>query len=209
MLKLILFVYLILFFGLTFVWRSYQIWRKTGINPYRLKNEAGMHGFLTGVYRLVAVGVAVVILIYVFADSLYAYLTPITWLVNPTVTAVGLALLLVSFVWILIAQSQMGRSWRIGIDDENKTELVTRGVFRISRNPIFLGIRLNLLGLFLILPNAVTLVIWLVGEVAIQLQVFLEEDYLSQVHGTTYQQYQVMTSRYLGFPKGHAKSQPE
>lgn len=96
----------------------------------------------------------------------------------------------------------MGRSWRIGIDEENKTELVTAGMFRVSRNPIFLGMRLNLLGLFLILPNAVTLAIWLLGDVAIQLQVFLEEEFLQQAHGTAYQQYQATTARYLGIPRG-------
>lgn len=199
--KLFLLTYLILFYGIAFFWRSYRIWRRTGINPYRLQNEEGMAGFLARVYRLVSVAIAVVILIYVFAGDLYLYLTPIVWLQGDVVTAVAVPLLLISFIWILIAQSQMGRSWRIGIDDENQTELVTQGVFRVSRNPIFLGMRLNLLGLFLILPNALTLAIWLLGDAAIQLQVFLEEDYLTRTHGASYQKYQAATARYLGFPK--------
>lgn len=199
--KLFLLTYLILFYGIAFFWRSYRIWRRTGINPYRLQNEEGMAGFLARVYRLVSVAIAVVILIYVFAGDLYLYLTPIVWLQGDVVTAVAVPLLLISFIWILIAQSQMGRSWRIGIDDENQTELVTQGVFRVSRNPIFLGMRLNLLGLFLILPNALTLAIWLLGDTAIQLQVFLEEDYLTRTHGASYQKYQAATARYLGFPK--------
>lgn len=199
--KLFLLTYLILFYGIAFFWRSYRIWRRTGINPYRLQNEEGMAGFLARVYRLVSVAIAVVILIYVFAGDLYLYLTPIVWLQGDVVTAVAVPLLLISFIWILIAQSQMGRSWRIGIDDENQTELVTQGVFRVSRNPIFLGMRLNLLGLFLILPNALTLAIWLLGDAAIQLQVFLEEDYLTRTHGASYQKYQAATARYMGFPK--------
>lgn len=199
--KLFLLTYLILFYGIAFFWRSYRIWRRTGINPYRLQNEKGMAGFLARVYRLVSVAIAVVILIYVFAGDLYLYLTPIVWLQGDVVTAVAVPLLLISFIWILIAQSQMGRSWRIGIDDENQTELVTQGVFRVSRNPIFLGMRLNLLGLFLILPNALTLAIWLLGDAAIQLQVFLEEDYLTRTHGASYQKYQAATARYMGFPK--------
>lgn len=64
MLKLFLFAYLILFYGIAFFWRSYRIWRVTGINPYRLKNEEGMHGFLARMYRLVSVTVAVVILCF-------------------------------------------------------------------------------------------------------------------------------------------------
>lgn len=205
MLKPVLLIYVILFYGIAFFWRSYRTWRETGINPYRLSKQEGIHGFLARLYRLVSVSIVITILIFVFADNLYAYLTPIQWLVNPYVTAVGLSLLLVSFVWILIAQSQMGRSWRIGIDEENETHLVTDGVFRISRNPIFLGIRLNFVGFFLVLPNAVTLAIWLLGDAAIQMQVFLEEEYLQNAHGSAYKQYQATTSRYIGIPKTHTK----
>ena len=32
----------------------------------------------------------------------------------------------------------MGESWRIGVDDHERTELVTRRAFRLARNPIFL-----------------------------------------------------------------------
>ena len=117
------------------------------------------------------------------------------------VTAVGILLLIVAFFLVLIAQAQMGNSWRIGIDDKHKTQLVTHGIFRFSRNPIFLGMRLNLLGLFLVLPNAVTLTLWLLGDVTIHAQIFLEEQHLNQQHGTIYQSYQAMTPRYFGWPR--------
>lgn len=205
MLKSFLILYFVLFYGIAFFWRSYHTWRRTGINPYRLNNPKGIHGYLGKIYRLVSICVAITILVYVFADNLYRYLTPIQWLIHPSITIIGLTLLLTSFVWILISQSQMGHSWRIGIDKENKTELVTHGIFAISRNPIFLGIRLNLFGFFLVLPNAVTLTIWIVGEIVIIAQVFLEEDYLQQVHGDDYQRYQESTPRFLGFPKSQTK----
>jgi protein-S-isoprenylcysteine O-methyltransferase Ste14 len=201
MLKSFLLTYFILFYGIAFLWRSYITWKKTGINPYRLSKQEGIHGYLGRLYRLVSIGVAVTILIYVFAENLYNYLTPIQWLEHVYVSTLGLTLLLASFTWILIAQSQMGRSWRIGIDEDNESELVTKGVFAVSRNPIFLGIRLNLVGFFFVLPNAFTLAIWLLGEVAIHSQVFLEEAYLQQAHGDAYQRYQAATSRYLGISK--------
>ena len=82
---------------------------------------------------------------------------------------------------------------------------MTHGIFAISRNPIFLGIRLNLLGFFLVLPSAATLTIWIVGEIVINSQVFLEEDYLLQVHGDDYQRYQESTPRFLGLPKSQTR----
>lgn len=66
----------------------------------------------------------------------------------PSLRVFGWALLLAALAWTLVAQAQMGDSWRIGIDSANSTALVTSGLFAISRNPIFLAMRINLLGLF-------------------------------------------------------------
>ena len=200
--KLFLLIYLVLFYGLAFFWRSFATWRATGINPYRLAQAEGLAGFLGRLFRLVSLGLAAVVLLYTLAPAnWYAYLGPLVWLESGMVTAVGILLLIVAFFLVLIAQAQMGNSWRIGIDDKHKTQLVTHGIFRFSRNPIFLGMRLNLLGLFLVLPNAVTLTLWLLGDVTIHAQIFLEEQHLNQQHGTTYQNYQAMTPRYFGWPR--------
>jgi protein-S-isoprenylcysteine O-methyltransferase Ste14 len=91
----------------------------------------------------------------------------------------------------------MQTSWRIGIDEDVRTDLVQRGLFKISRNPIFLGIRMMLVGLFLVLPNAVMLVIWVVGEMLIQIQVRLEEEFLTRIHGDHYRTYQQQVRRWI------------
>lgn len=68
-------------------------------------------------------------------------------------------LLLTLLAWMVVAQAQMGESWLIGIDEEWRTPLVRQRVFGFSRNPIFLGMMLTLLWLFLVVPNAVTLLV--------------------------------------------------
>ena len=57
----------------------------------------------------------------------------VPWLERPWVIWTGVILLLVSLVWTVLAQAQMGTSWRIGIDYEHKTKLVQGGAFRLSR----------------------------------------------------------------------------
>jgi protein-S-isoprenylcysteine O-methyltransferase Ste14 len=74
---------------------------------------------------------------------------------------------------------------------------VRRGVFGLSRNPILLGMMLTLLGLFLVLPNAVTLLVLGLGVVLIQIQVRLEEEFLSNTHGAEYAQYRRGVRRWL------------
>lgn len=72
-----------------------------------------------------------------------------------------------------------------------------RGVFSLSRNPIFLGMMLTLLGLFLVIPNALTLLAFVLGAVLIQIQVRLEEEFLGKTHGEEYAGYRRRVRRWL------------
>jgi protein-S-isoprenylcysteine O-methyltransferase Ste14 len=103
------------------------------------------------------------VLVYSFWPSKYQYFVPIVWFERSWLMRSGVALLLLSLIWTVIAQAQMGESWRIGIDEEHRTPLVTSGIFGWSRNPIFVGMKITLLGLFLIIPNALTLLAFVTG----------------------------------------------
>lgn len=195
--KIFLPLFFLTWFALAFAWRSYLTWKRTGRNPYRLGKSDNAHDFVGVLFRLTMAVSAGVVLLHSLSSEIYNYLAPIAWLQHPTLVTLGVVLLLVSFFWILLAQKQMGDSWRIGIDHEVKTPLVREGVFKLSRNPIFLGMRINLLGLFLILPNAVTLTVLVLGDTLMQIQVRLEEEYLTRVHGQDYEQYRRQTRRWI------------
>lgn len=189
--------YLIVYFAAAFFWRSYLVWKRTGINPYKLGKTDNAHDFVGMLFRLTLAAIVLAVMLYSISNEAYQYLTPIRWLEQPALVLIGLGLLLASLIWTLIAQAQMGNSWRIGIDAGDKTQLVQHGVFRWSRNPIFLGMRVTLLGFFLILPNAVTLATLVLGEALMQIQVRLEEEYLRQTHGEEYRKYFQRTRRWL------------
>jgi protein-S-isoprenylcysteine O-methyltransferase Ste14 len=91
----------------------------------------------------------------------------------------------------------MGESWRIGVDREHGTKLARAGVFRISRNPIFLGMMVTLLGLLLVIPNAITLMTFVLGVALINIQVRLEEEYLKATHGEEYVRYTQRVRRWI------------
>jgi len=174
-----------------------MVWKRTGINPYKLGKAGNAHDFIGMLFRLTLAAIAFVVVLYSISNDAYQYLTPIRWLEQPVLVLFGLGLLLASLVWTFIAQAQMGNSWRIGIDAGDKTQLVQHGVFRLSRNPIFLGMRVTLLGFFLILPNVVTFATLLLGDALMQIQVRLEEEYLRRTHGDDYRKYCQQTRRWL------------
>lgn len=58
-----------------------------------------------------------------------------------------------SILVIAIAQFQMGASWRVGVPVEGPGALVAHGLFRWSRNPIFVGMIGVLGGVFLWSPH--------------------------------------------------------
>jgi protein-S-isoprenylcysteine O-methyltransferase Ste14 len=102
-----------------------------------------------------------------------------------------------SSIWIFVAQHNMGNEWRIGIDGINKVNLITKGLFSISRNPIFLGVIFTFLGLFLIVPNLLTAIILFVGIITIQIQVRLEDEFLLSKLGENYLNYKSKTRRWV------------
>jgi protein-S-isoprenylcysteine O-methyltransferase Ste14 len=188
-LRIILPLYLVAYFGVAFVWRSVAVWKQTGVNPYVLGKTDSAHDFIGVVFRLTFALIVAVIIVFAFFSPLYQYAAPLVWIEHAPVKSIGLALLVLSLVWTAIAQLQMGKSWRVGIDRKNRTELVENGLFKISRNPIFLGMRVALLGFFLTLPNAVTLLALVLGDVLMQIQVRLEEEFLRSAHGERYERY--------------------
>jgi len=197
LLKIFLPIYFLLFFGLAMFWRSYIAWKRTGINPYKLGNGDTVHDFVGKLFRLTLIAAALIVFVFSFLDQYYEWLSPIAWMNSSVLMMIGIALLVLALIWVLVAQLQMGDSWRIGIDEESKSALVQHGLFGVSRNPIFLGMLVMLVGLLLLLPTAVTLTITVLGFVLIHVQVRLEEAFLTEKYGEDYRKYQMNVRRWI------------
>jgi len=193
----LLLLYFVVYFTAAFVWRSWQVWRKTGVNPYVLPRSDDAQGYVAKAFRIVLLSMAAYVAVQAARPDVETVVPQIDLLHVEGVRLAGWAVLLASLCWVTIAQMQMGASWRIGIDLKHATPLVRNGLFALSRNPIFLAMRASLLGLLLVRPNVLTLVLAVAGELLMQLQVRQEEAFLLERHGEAYRSYTAQTPRWI------------
>jgi protein-S-isoprenylcysteine O-methyltransferase Ste14 len=184
-------VYLLLAFGL----RTLIQLRRTGSTGFHgLGGRPGSPEWIAGVGFTVALllGAAAPVL------ALLDVVEPIAALDVTAVHVAGIALALAGIAATFYAQVAMGTSWRIGVDHEERTELVTAGPFALVRNPIFAAMLPTALGLTMLVPSWVAIA-GLVGLlVALELQVrVVEEPYLLRAHGSSYAGYAARVGRFL------------
>jgi protein-S-isoprenylcysteine O-methyltransferase Ste14 len=105
--------------------------------------------------------------------------------------AAGLAL-------TLAAQLGMGSSWRIGVDESERTDLVTGGLFAVVRNPIYSGMLPASVGIALMVPNVLALAAAVALLVGLEIQTRrVEEPYLLATHGESYRAYASRVGRFV------------
>jgi protein-S-isoprenylcysteine O-methyltransferase Ste14 len=130
--------------------------------------------------------------------ALLDVLEPIPALDGAVGNWIGLIFALCGIVLTFAAQLAMGDAWRIGVDPEERTELVTDGPFAVVRNPIYSAILPTVFGLMLMVPSALAIAAFAALLVALELQVRLvEEPYLLHTHGDAYAAYAARVGRFV------------
>jgi len=88
-------------------------------------------------------------------------------------------------------------SWRVGVLEDQQTDLIEEGVYRFSRNPYFLSYLIMFVAYTVLLQNIILLILSLVGFVMIHSMVLKEEKHLTALHGEHYRQYRKRVPRYI------------
>lgn len=162
------------FLTAAFGWRTTVHRRRTGDSGFRWQRHdraARISGALFA--AAIVVGTIGVTLAAFSVTELWGPLATIGGFV------VGLVLFLAGCIVTLVAQSEMGSSWRIGVDPSERTGLVKNGLFGWARNPIFTGMVTAAAGLALLAPTLLTAVSVVMLVVAVRVQVRrVEEPYL-------------------------------
>ena len=97
----------------------------------------------------------------------------------------------------LIAVKAMGLNWRAGFNEEQKTNLVTTGIYQFSRNPAFVAFDLLYIGFAFVFPNFLMILTALIAVILFDLQIRGEEKFLLKTFGERFRQYQTKVRSYF------------
>jgi protein-S-isoprenylcysteine O-methyltransferase Ste14 len=131
-----------------------------------------------------------------------------TWrfsLPAPVALGGGIALITVGGTVYLCAAYVFGFKRQSGLDT---TRLVTDGIYRWSRNPLFVGWTLVLVGVGVVRGSAMVLVLTLLFWATYRICLPLEEELLGRLYGETYEKYRLRTHKYFGPPRRADKTAP-
>jgi protein-S-isoprenylcysteine O-methyltransferase Ste14 len=115
----------------------------------------------------------------------------------PVVAWSALVVAVAAFIATLICWKRMGRSWRMGINPNDKTQLVISGPYAYLRHPIYALSSLLMICTMAILPSPAMLVVGVIHLLLLQWEARREEKYLTALHGPTYSDYAAKTGRFM------------
>ena len=187
--QIIAIVILVAFYGCYFGKMISQ--KKKGIQTDQIgKGKKGLAKFIEITMKTATIAVPIAEVISIFLNS-------------STLPAVarcsGVVVAMLGDVVFISAVYTMRDSWRAGVSETDKTELVTEGIYQISRNPAFLGFDLVYIGILLMFFNWVLFALSAFVILMLHLQIVnVEEDFLKAAFGKEYLDYSKKVNRYIG-----------
>ncbi len=115
----------------------------------------------------------------------------------PELRIVGILAGILGVTFFALATITMKTSWRVGIPEE-RTSLITEGIYKWSRNPAFVGFDFLYLSICLLFFNIPLLLVSIWSAVMLHLQILQEEVHMHNMFGEEYDTYKKHTLRYLG-----------
>jgi protein-S-isoprenylcysteine O-methyltransferase Ste14 len=125
------------------------------------------------------------------------YYFPITIIIKKPYSYLGIVFILAGII-ISIRTSQMFRE--VGNHFDLKSEsvkLMTSGIFRYSRNPMYLGMFFWFIGLAILLGSLVSFLYPILFFIIANVMIIYEEAKLSQIYNDEYTNYQRRVRRWL------------
>ena len=188
----------LVFYGLGFGWRTWVQLRRYGSSGIVLfrSGRPGQH-LREALFVVLAVALLAEAALAAVAPRRLPGLVPLAPASAAVLRATGTVMVLGATALMLAAQLDLGASWCVGIDEGARPGLVTGGLYRYSRNPIYVAMLTALLGFALLLPSWISLGLLIGAGLGIRRHVWDEEAYLARTYGEEYRRYAARVGRFV------------
>lgn len=182
-------IILLMFYGCYFTKMGLQ--KKKGIQTNQIgKGKSGTVKVIENVMKITTFLVPIIEIISIYLNATKFHIC---------VRILGICIGFIGVVVFIISVLTMRDSWRAGVSETDETELITGGIYQISRNPAFLGFDFVYIGIVLMFFNWGLLFASVCAMIMLHLQIInVEEDFLMRTFGDEYINYQKRVNRYLG-----------
>jgi protein-S-isoprenylcysteine O-methyltransferase Ste14 len=179
-------------------WRVRVVARKHGVTAFAFTRHAPIQSVAERHWKMAVFAALAAAALTWLAPNWETALARPDWATLPTLRWLSALIFIASVALIAVAQIQMGASWRVGVPAEGPGALVSHGIFRWSRNPIFAGMIGASFALLIWSPHVVTAAIFTLTWTLSLIQVRIEEEALREKHGDAYEHYAAHVGRWFG-----------
>ncbi len=193
-------VYLAVFYSLVAAFYAFRITAKKReglrevVFPGERFSSTWWNHMLFRVFRFT---IWMVCLFRYFFPGIDSYLGLFVFLNVWPIVLAGNIMITAGFLFTAVIHFSLGRTWRSGIDPDKPDRLVTDGFYKLSRNPMFLGVATAQVGFLLAMPSVFSSVCLVVGLYALHSQTLAEEAHLIKLFPKDYRQYTGHVKRWL------------
>lgn len=180
---------------------SFKIYiaKKHGLDP--LKKGKGRKGrFAVVLEHVLGWGFLLwlfAILIYVISPETMNYFYELKPLDDTVFKSLGTVFMVAGYLIAFKGLKDIGLSWRVGVDYDDETILISGGIYKFIRHPIYSGGLLVTYGTFLIISNLLFAFFFVSTLILFYLQAKEEERFLMQKFGNAYDDYKKKTGMFL------------
>jgi protein-S-isoprenylcysteine O-methyltransferase Ste14 len=147
---------------------------------------------------ILSVGFIIIFILISFLLSLFkSPFGTFNLLKRSSTLAVALTLIVANLLIAVASLMGLRDSWRVGVLEDQQTDLIEKGIYRFSRNPYFLSYLIMFVAYTVLLQNIILFILSLVGFAMIHLMVLKEEKHLTALHGENYRRYRKRVPRYI------------
>ena len=176
--------------------------RVEGKHERSISEEYGVtsRGKIFGIsFSLIVLMWILIIVLYFFIYDSVNWFFKISLLDYDFVKIAAICIMCFAFLLIILFITTVGKSIKNAVVSGEKSQLITSGIYRFIRHPVYTAFILGIFGTFLIIPNLLMLVFLLCTVVLMYGHSNEEEKVLTKIYGNEYEEYKKKAGRF--FPK--------